>query len=137
MTLSSYNSTPPLMPYLEDASSSTTINPVFKYTSSLTRILPTSEFDPRTLHEMLRQSESPVITYSTQSLDRKAKLKHSSSMRDEVILRPLSHRPFDYLQRPSSVIETTIDPHYQHRYYPPVEFHDRYSSTHSIRDVAL
>jgi len=140
---SSANSSSPFSHQREDTS--TTINPVFKYTTiSNIDYMPTTEFDPRNLHEMMRRAESPVVTYTTQSLDRKHKSKQKLSLRDELILTPLAHRPFEYLEHNCIDMKNNLFDdqmfHRRHYYYNSSrqnETVDRNSSTHSIRDVAL
>ncbi|RWS06160.1 hypothetical protein B4U79_00795 [Dinothrombium tinctorium] len=150
MNISSFNdssSTTNSMPYFD--TDSTTINPVFKYTAAINATnLPTSEFDTRNFHELLYKKtyfEEPSHTtpYSTQSLDRKKlpKLKHSNSFKEEVILRPLYHQPFDYLQRPGSLLNLRDANEYSYTYSANPsryrDYSDHKSSTQSIRDVAL
>lgn len=98
--------------------------------------------------------------YSTQSLDRRKFIIKSNQQPivstvdskgedHEVTLRPLSQAPFDYLQRPGSVMdlnETTYLPgagmysHRQRQYHMsrtlPRDF-ERGSSSQSLRDIAL
>ena len=98
--------------------------------------------------------------YSTQSLDRRKFIIKSGQQPivstvdckgedHEVTLRPLSQAPFDYLQRPGSVMdvnEATYLPgggmysHRQRQYYMsktlPRDF-ERGSSSQSLRDIAL
>lgn len=98
--------------------------------------------------------------YSTQSLDRRKILIKSGQQPvvstidskgedHEVTLRPLSQAPFDYLQRPGSVLDLTeptyvpgggMYSHRQRQYYMsrtlPRDF-ERGSSSQSLRDIAL
>ncbi|RWS26723.1 hypothetical protein B4U80_00714, partial [Leptotrombidium deliense] len=148
MNISSYNdtcSTTNGLPYFD--TDSTTINPVFKYTAAINASnLPTSEFDTRNFHELLYKKSyydenTQTAPYSTQSLDRRKlpKLKHSNSFKEEVILRPLYHHPFDYLQRPGSVLNLQDAQNYYMYSANPSrfrDFSDQKSSTNSIRDVA-
>ena len=179
MSMSSYSCNPQadlLYPFVD--TNSTTINPVFKFNSSLNGggsssgqggggPLLTSEFDTRNFQDLVKtRGEAtgtslygPVTsTYSTQSLDRRKmfKLQSTHSFKDEVILRPLNHHPFDYLMRPGSNMDVRLSPnhqpngqppppqhhlHQQQHYYQsktlPRDFGEKNSSTHSIRDVAL
>ena len=98
--------------------------------------------------------------YSTQSLDRRRiRQQFKSSLcaepRNEIILKPMSHRPFDYLHRPGSTSELNRpdhEPSYDSRLShsqsfsrKPVAFSsrtlprhfERISSIQSLRDVAL
>lgn len=53
----------------------------------------------------------PGMTYSTQSLDRRH-LKDNTELTlpEQVILRPLNHRPFEYLDRPGSTANLQSHP---------------------------
>ena len=155
MSMSSYNCNPQadLYPFVD--TNSTTINPVFKFNSPLNGIggghLPSSEFDTQNFQDLVKTRGDPGPTtslygqtsYSTQSLDRKKilKLQSTHSFKDEVILRPLHHHPFDYLMRPGSNMDMRSNQPNGHPYYQsktlPRDFGDKNSSTHSIRDVAL
>ena len=113
-------------------SSSTTINPVFKYTTSI-KMMPTSEFDPKNLREMMCHQHDEG-QFATQSLDRRSIKNFSAdSYREEVVLHPLRHLPFDYLERPGSLNDLRMELE-RHRYLGSQE---RTSSMQSIRDVAL
>lgn len=128
-------------------SSSTTINPVFKYSQTNGSTFPTSEFDPRTFQDVIFNktrtfSELPYkgLPYSTQSLDRRklAAMRSTGSIKEEIILRPLQQIPFEYLHRPGSYLD--VRDHKQDYYASqtlPRDFFEKNSSTHSIRDVAL
>ena len=98
--------------------------------------------------------------YSTQSLDRRKVIIKSNQQPivstidskgedHEVTLRPLSQAPFDYLQRPGSVLDLTeptyvpgggMYSHRQRQYFMsrtlPRDF-ERGSSSQSLRDIAL
>lgn len=189
--LNTYNAYPPLTgnsPYIETCS--TTVNPVFKFAASGgsqfdTRSLNAAyegdvdSIDYLELHgkEVQRQDERLVATgprevrgheehvnetYATQSLDRR-KIKSSvrPAFKEEVILKPMSHRPFDYLRRPGSSSdvrqeddvlpashydETSRHLSHSHSFsYKPHIFSsrtlprhfERISSIQSLRDVAL
>lgn len=185
MNLSTYNSYPPLTthgsPYI-DGSCSTTINPVFKYANHHGGGASSggmgSEFDARNFHDFVNSggscyedgSNSPQLVYATQSLDRRKngstnKLHHSTSFKEEVILRPLGNTgTFDYINRSggASIVDMRLglannghhqtshlhnhhnQPHYMTRTLPRGGYygdhrggHGHGSSTQSIRDVAL
>lgn len=155
MNLSAYHNYPANpSPYI-DGQCSTTINPVYNKAYSAMG----SEFDARNFHDYVDnriygedvgdagEEFGAKVVYSTQSLDRRKtnKLSYSRSFKDEVILRPITSRPFEYLHRPGSTLELTgvagaggVQPAY--RLYGtrtlPRDFENR-SSTQSIRDVAL
>jgi len=146
--MNSHLTSPADYPFVDNTS--TTINPVFKFNSSLnTSTLPTSEFDTRNFQDMVYYSGRNISDsllyshpYSTQSLDRKKmmKIRSANSLKEEVILRPLNHLPFDYLNRPGNFMnirDASLDGHYYHSKTLPRDFGDKNSSTHSIRDVAL
>ncbi|XP_053206329.1 uncharacterized protein LOC128390606 [Panonychus citri] len=172
MSMSSYSCNPQadlLYPFVD--TNSTTINPVFKFNSSLNGVgggqgggsLLSSEFDTRNFQDLVKTRGEPTgtslygpatSTHSTQSLDRRKmfKLQSTHSFKDEVILRPLHHHPFDYLMRPGSNMDLRSSPNHQpngqplpqqqqQHYYQsktlPRDFGEKNSSTHSIRDVAL
>ncbi|XP_074603297.1 reduction in Cnn dots 6 [Brevipalpus obovatus] len=156
MNLSSYHSNPQPDPFPFMDTNTTTINPVFKYNSALngSSHMPTSEFDTRNFQDMIKTSpgcgSSDMVPYqsryTTQSLDRRKLVKgrSSHSLKDEVILQPLHHHPFDYLNRPISNLDLRM-PHFSNSYSRsnymsrtlPRDFGDKNSSTHSIKDVAL
>lgn len=141
MNISAYaaHHTSPSMPspFNDATASQTTINPIFKYNTQFTRVMPGCEFDPRSFCECM-PNESPVVSYSTQSLDRRAtKIKYSNSFKDEVILRPIVQQPFEYLDRPGSITDLRFDPNQRYRTAMHYEYMERNSSTHSLRDVAL
>lgn len=164
MNLSAYHNYPvAASPYI-DGQCSTTINPVYNKFGQQTAMGGGSEFDARNFQDFVHDaryaqfdadgaeddaeaiaeySKSPA--YATQSLDRRksrdGKLAYSHSFKDEVVLRPISGRPFDYLQRPGSTADLNGGPTGMHyRLYGsrtlPRDFENR-SSTQSIRDVAL
>ena len=145
-----------------------------------------SEFDARNFQDFLfkknlflEELQDPIstglniqktpITYSTQSLDRRRFMQPQSrsmidsgtNMREEVTLRPLNTRPFDYLQRPGSIanLNNNDDGKVNLNLHPPAPSNklsrssqsfsekttalptgyeaDKNSSMHSIRDIAL
>ena len=111
------------------------------------------------------RSDSASEKYSTQSLDRRQLKMNETrlpcpSFREEVILKPMSRRPFDYLHRPGSSTDVRLEQDPPAPSFPAAASHlfysqsfnhkphifssktlprhfERISSIQSLRDVAL
>ncbi len=115
----------------------TTINPVFKYRNALNEhYLPTTEFDPKNLHQFMNICETKLITNSTRSLDlQKDPQITFKSNSNSIILRPLSESQWS-----DSSVNVSSDLTFERTIERTHCYHlnsNELNEQNSIRDIAL